>query len=78
MATAQSTTPEDSDDLRTISVRLALSTRWNGDQGERTLALRRQLTEAKLSKYISRVVATAPPLTPEQVHRLSTLLHPAD
>jgi hypothetical protein len=35
---------------------------------------RRNLAEAKLQTYIERVVASAPPLTPAQVNRLSALL----
>ncbi|PYI39802.1 hypothetical protein CVS30_03845 [Arthrobacter psychrolactophilus] len=37
---------------------------------------RRNLAAAKLEAYVSRVVAEAPPLTPEQLDRVSVLLRP--
>ena len=39
---------------------------------------RRDLKAATMESYIARVVATAPPLTPEQRDRLATLLTVGD
>lgn len=38
---------------------------------------RAELAEAKLAAYITRTVATAPPLSAEQRNRLALLLRPA-
>jgi hypothetical protein len=38
--------------------------------------LRRDLEAAKLEEHVRQVVAAAPPLTPEQVDRLTSLLRP--
>lgn len=35
---------------------------------------RRNLKAAKLEEYVARVVATAPPLTEDQKHRIASLL----
>ncbi|WP_407358028.1 hypothetical protein LTA6_002620 [Microbacterium sp. LTA6] len=43
------------------------------DEERRTQASR-NLTEAKLAAYVERTLATAPPLTPAQVKRLTGLL----
>lgn len=73
MATAQ---PHD--DLRGINLHLARSTRWKGPEAEETLAIRRDIKEAKLSRFIEKIVSEAPPLTPEQIDRISALLRPAE
>ncbi|MDQ0755769.1 hypothetical protein [Arthrobacter sp. B3I4] len=80
MATAPTPNPsrDDRDDIRTISLRMALSTRWNGANDEKTLGLRRELKEAKLARYIQKIVSEAPHLSAEQVGRLSALLRPAE
>lgn len=41
------------------------------------IAARQTLAAAKLEKYVTEVVATAPPLTPEQLSRVAALLRPA-
>ena len=38
---------------------------------------RRNLKALKLSEYVSKVVADAPPLTPEQSSKIAALLRPA-
>jgi hypothetical protein len=38
--------------------------------------LRRELAEAKITDYVEKVLATAPPLTAEQRTRLAELLKP--
>jgi hypothetical protein len=45
----------------------AAQARWNPET-------RRDLAAERLAEHIRRVVDAAPPLTPEQVERLSTLL----
>lgn len=51
---------------------LMTAVRMGDAEGEATA--RRELAEAKLQNYIERIVASAPPLTPEQIKRLSGLL----
>lgn len=58
--------------VRSIQGRLAAETRHR-PQGNHD-DLRRDFAAAKLEDYISRVVAEAPPLTPEQRDRLALLL----
>ena len=41
---------------------------------EREVTARRNLAEAKIADAIERAVAAAPPLTPDQIKRLSGLL----
>lgn len=43
-----------------------------------TTELRRQLKAERLAEHIARVVAEAPPLTPEQRDRLAVLLRGGD
>jgi hypothetical protein len=38
---------------------------------------RQELAAAKLEAYVAKVVATAPPLTPEQSRIIAALLYPA-
>jgi hypothetical protein len=52
---------------RTLIAKRGAATRWNPDA-------RRDLNAERLAEHIRRVVDAAPPLTPEQVERLSTLL----
>ena len=39
---------------------------------------RRSLKATRLEEYVARVVAEAPPLTPEQRDRIAALLRPSD
>ena len=39
---------------------------------------RRDLAAAKLAQYVERVVAGAPPLTPDQITKIAGLLHAGD
>ncbi|MGH9288052.1 MAG: hypothetical protein ACRD0V_07165 [Acidimicrobiales bacterium] len=49
-----------------------------GGHGDRVSDdLRRELLELRLSIHIEKLVADAPPLTAEQVERISALLRPA-
>ncbi|MEA9997840.1 MULTISPECIES: hypothetical protein [unclassified Cryobacterium] len=42
-----------------------------------TTELRRQLKAERLEEHVARVVASAPPLTPEQRDRIAALLRPS-
>lgn len=44
---------------------------------EQIAAARQELAAAKIEEYIAKVVAEAPPLSPEQRDRLAMLFHPA-
>ena len=61
-------------DVRQARARLAVNSRHYPKQDHSHL--RRDLAAAKLEDYVSRVVAEAPPLTPEQLDRISVLLRP--
>jgi hypothetical protein len=57
-----------------VAVRVADAVRRHDVDGEREA--RRDLAEAKIADYISRVVAAAPTLTEEQCARITALLRP--
>lgn len=63
-----------SSDVLKARARLAVNTRHHPEL-EHT-DLKRDLAAAKLEAYVSRVVAEAPPLTPEQLDRIAVLLRP--
>lgn len=50
--------------------------RHHPDDVDRIAAARRDLAAAKLEDYIERTVASAPPLTDEQLERIAPLLRP--
>lgn len=52
--------------------KLAGSQRWHPEDDH--TELRRDLAAAKLEDYVSRLIAEAPPLTPEQLDRVAVLL----
>jgi hypothetical protein len=54
----------------------SLSRSRNTDDPDLVLA-RQRLKAARVEEYIARVVAEAPPLTPEQRDRIASLLRPA-
>lgn len=51
--------------------------RARADDDPEYIAARQQLKAAKLADYVAKVVAEAPPLTPEQVDRIAVLLRPS-
>lgn len=62
---------------RSARASLAGITSQDPDNCERLAAARRDLAAANLKAHIARVVAEAPPLTPEQCAELSRILYPA-
>lgn len=54
--------------------RAAIARASRSQDGEAVAAERREYAAARLEDYISRVVASAPPLTEEQIGRLAPLL----
>lgn len=64
-----------SSDVLKARARLAINTRHHPDIDHTDL--KRDLAAAKLEAYVSRIVAEAPPLTPEQLDRVAVLLRPA-
>jgi hypothetical protein len=61
---------------RTLVGRANVLTRHYGPDDERTREARRGARAAELAEHIQRIVAQAPPLTPEQITRLRDLLPP--
>lgn len=63
---------------RALSARnkLANTARHHSDDTAKIEDARRALAEAKITDYVERVVAEAPPLTEEQRVRLAELLRP--
>lgn len=61
--------------VSTAKARLAAATRYHPQQDHEEL--RRDLKAAKLEAYVAKVVAEAPQLTLEQIHRVAVLLRPA-
>lgn len=57
---------------KTARAKLAAATRHHPDEDHTNL--QRELAAAKLESYVARIVAEAPPLTPEQLDRVSALL----
>lgn len=64
-----------SNQTRTAKARLAAATRHHPNRDH--TALQRDLAAAKLDSYIQRVLAEAPPLTPEQLSKVALLLRPS-
>ncbi|MGH9287100.1 MAG: hypothetical protein ACRD0V_02180 [Acidimicrobiales bacterium] len=60
--------------LRTLAARAGGSASYGHDVSD---DLRRELLEARISAHVEKLVADAPPLTAEQVERISALLRPA-
>jgi len=58
---------------RVLQSRHAAARRWHRPDAD---DLARALTEARLTDYITRTVAAAPPLTSDQRDRLALLLRP--
>lgn len=63
-----------SSDVLKARARLAINTRHHPEIDHTDL--KRNLAVAKLEAYVSRIVAEAPPLTPEQLDRVAVLLRP--
>jgi hypothetical protein len=60
--------------VRRASTRLAATVRWHPDAD--TTELAEDLARARRDADIAKMVATWPPLTPEQREKLALLLHP--
>jgi hypothetical protein len=56
--------------------RLAIYTRHHGPNDPLVPDLQRDLRAARAEEYLAKVIAQAPPLTPEQAERLRQLLPP--
>jgi hypothetical protein len=56
------------------SSKLALTTRYRGATSPEATEARRDLAAVKITSYVEKVVATAPPLTPEQRDRVAAAL----
>jgi hypothetical protein len=52
-------------------------TRHRGPNDPRLPELRRDLAAEQLADYVTKIVAQAPPLSPEQRDRIANLLRPA-
>ena len=52
--------------------------RHHGPDSPQAQNARRELAEAQIATYIERVVAEAPPLTPEQRDRIAAILRGGD
>ncbi|TQN44412.1 hypothetical protein FHU33_3914 [Blastococcus colisei] len=63
--------------VHTARARVAGLSRHRGPDSPDTLQARRDLRAVRLEEYISRTLATAPPLTDEQRERLASLFTPA-
>lgn len=63
--------------VRSIAARVAVLERHHGALDPRLPVLRRDLRAERLADYITKVVATAPPLTAAQLDRLGALLRPS-
>lgn len=61
----------------TLQARAELGVATRLRDPERISAARRDLAAAKIQQYVERVVAEAPPLTPEQADRLAAILRGA-
>ncbi|WP_427018595.1 hypothetical protein ACQCSX_08710 [Pseudarthrobacter sp. P1] len=68
--------PSKDPEKRSQAARIAAATRW-GKKSPQIKELQRDLAAEKLEAYVSRVVAAAPALTPEQLARIAVLLRPA-
>lgn len=58
----------------TERARVASLSRSRSATDPELVAARRNLKAARLEEYVSQVVSEAPPLTPEQIDRVSVLL----
>ncbi len=54
--------------------RVAIQQRWHGPDAPQTIDARRQLAEANVAAYITKVLAASPGLEPPQIERLTALL----
>ena len=55
-----------------LAGRLGTAKRWGHADAEE---LRRDLAGVLIAEYVEKMVADAPPLTPEQIDRISAILH---
>lgn len=66
--------PAKDPDQRTLVARVAALKRHRGKTDPELSEARRELRAARLSDHVARVVAEAPPLTPDQCERIAILL----
>ena len=64
-------------EILSVRGRVASLSRTRKPNDPDLIEARRHLATAKLEQYVARVVAEAPPLTDEQLERVSALLRPA-
>lgn len=64
-------------DINHHKCRVAALSRSRGSSDAELLCARRALKAAKLAAYVEKVVAEAPPLSPEQIDRIALLLRPS-
>lgn len=68
--------PSKDPEKRSAAARIAAATRW-GNKSPKLTEIQRDLAAESLELYVQKVVASAPPLTPEQLDRITGLLHGA-
>lgn len=68
--------PSKNPNHRQTVARIAAAGRWGNKSPELTAA-HCDLAADRIAEYVEKVVAAAPPLTPEQRDRISSLLRPA-
>jgi hypothetical protein len=56
------------------SSKLAITTRYKGADSPEATEARRDLAAIKIASYVEKVVAEAPPLTPEQITTITAAL----
>jgi hypothetical protein len=66
--------PAHSPSLRRCTARAGAAVRWARPDADQA---RRELAAERISAYIQRILADAPPLTAQQRQRLALLLRPA-
>lgn len=61
----------------TLNARARLGQAVRSGNNTAATEARRDLAEAKIAQYVAKVIAEAPPLSSEQISRISGLLRPA-
>ncbi|SCX37992.1 hypothetical protein SAMN03159343_0261 [Klenkia marina] len=64
--------PASSPDLRSSAARAGAAVRWGKANAD---DVRRELAAQRISEYLQKTLASAPPLTNEQREKLALLLH---
>ena len=60
------------------AINVARVVRYRGEGSPEAVEARRELANAKISQYVEKVVASAPPLTDDQCERIGVLLRGGD